>query len=398
VQFSVPFVAVQPPFTANTPDPTTAGSAAGVANLTFAPTIGGKTKATLDVNDKTGLPNLSEVIDVLDQLRTYAATHDGKAPHSVPMTDGFRRVMEALAASMHQLFDERQVPNLLMAWVALNGTTVGEAIKGLPKLEFSGTQPLSDALIKYHVSFFALQTARAFSMVARSEWSDPASRSTSVWAIVDRMPFVVQAQVREQTGLARGAPVQSSVTLVGLLESVKDAFDTVVARLKGDGRMEELRRSYQGPSRSGDSGVSGPSAGAGSSRGGATWRGGRGGGRGGAWGRESGKPVAAVAAVEEMKEKDKATDKAKDGGEDAAEVAAVQVKHTEERRGCTNCRGKDEFGPSAKVQHPRKNCPARTCMFWQYTGRCDDGARCHWASTHTDKLKAVRTWRKSGEG
>ena len=120
-----------------------------------------------------------------------------------------------------------------------------EAIKALPKLEFGAS--LSDANIGFCVTLYLQQVARVFRMVARAHWVDPNARTKSVWAIVNRLPMVVQLQMRETHRLARSAPVPATVTLDGLMESIKAAFTTVVARLKTVGQMEDLRADYKAP-------------------------------------------------------------------------------------------------------------------------------------------------------
>jgi hypothetical protein len=399
----VAFVPEPPPYSAFAPDPLLVQSPARMQDLTFNLTLGGKPKALLGVDAKTGSPNLAEVLETIDQMQHFAALHGGRAPHYVPLSGEMRRIMEALWASTHEApFDERQVPNLLMMWVELNGTTVDEAIKALPKLEFGPS--LSDAHIGFCVTLFSQQVARAFRMVARAHWSDPNARTRSVWAIVDKLPVVVQMQMREAHALARGAPVPSTVTMEGLMESIKMAFDAVVSRLKVVGKVEELRVGYKAPARSGDAEATATRGGTGTASG--RGRGGRAmAGAGGWYGRWGGrKPAVAVAAVEVAASPDKSKDES-EVGEGVAEgtVAAVSAKDKfaspatsttwksqSDRPGCFNCRGAEEYGPAAKLPHRFRDCPAAACLFWQFNGGCKHKEECAWARTHTPALKGSK--------
>jgi hypothetical protein len=374
-------------------DPLLAKTTQQAQDLAFNLTLGGKSKVPLGVDAKTGSPNLSEVLEAIDQVQLFAALHEGRAPHYVALTGDMRRIMLALSASTQEApFDERQVPNLLMKWVELNGTTVEEAIKEMPKLEFGSS--LSDANINFCVTLFSQQVGRAFRMVARAHWTDPNARTRSVWAIVDKLPMVVQAQMREAHALARGAPVPATVTLDGLMESIKMAFAAVVERLKAVGKMEELRVGYKPPVRSGDAEAAGARGGTGtaSSRG----RGGRANAGAGGWnGRGGGrKPAVAVAAVEVATPSDKAKDEAEDEeGETEGTVAAVSSPAkgpVSSKPGCPNCRGAEEYGIAAKQPHSFRDCPAAACLFWQYNGGCKHKDACSWAKTHTPALKGSK--------
>jgi hypothetical protein len=392
------FVPEMRPYRGFALDPLLAKTTQQAQDLAFNLTLGGKSKVPLGVDAKTGSPSLSEVLEAIDQVQLFAALHEGRAPHYVALTGDMRRIMLALSASTQEApFDERQVPNLLMKWVELNGTTVEEAIKEMPKLEFGSS--LSDANINFCVTLFSQQVGRAFRMVARAHWTDPNARTRSVWAIVDKLPMVVQAQMREAHALARGAPVPATVTLDGLMESIKMAFAAVVARLKAVGKMEELRVGYKPPVRSGDAEATGARGGTGtaSSRG----RGGRANAGAGGWnGRGGGrKPAVAVAAVEVAAPSDKVKDEGEgEEGETEGMVAAVssQAKGNpastpeSSKPGCPNCRGAEEYGPAAKPPHRFRDCPVAACLFWQYNGGCKHKDSCAWAKSHTPALKGSK--------
>ena len=104
-------------------DPSLVSTAAQAQALVFYLNLGGKSRVPLGVEPKSGSPDLKEVLEAIEQVQHFAALHEGRAPHYVPLTGEMRRFMEALWASTHEApFDERQVPNLMMMWVELNGT------------------------------------------------------------------------------------------------------------------------------------------------------------------------------------------------------------------------------------------------------------------------------------